>query len=266
VARVVRLVCIDVDGTLVGSSGIVPPGVWEAAERLRVRGIRLAICSGRPAFGKARDYATRLDSGGWHIFQNGASVVHLATGESLSAPIDPPIIALLVERARRPRRILELYTDSEYAVESQSEVAREHAALMGLPFAPRPFESLKGPVVRAQWLLAREDTAAVLSEPHSGLEVSPSGAPGMPAVTFVGLTRAGVSKASGVRTVARAYGVDLEETMYVGDGHNDIGAMRAVGSPVAMGNADGEVKAAARIRVGDVDSGGLEEALAAALG
>jgi len=87
----------------------------------------------------------------------------------------------------------------------------------------------------------------------------------MPDVTFVGLTRSGVSKASGVRSVARAYGVELEETMYVGDGENDVGAMRTVGSPVAMGNADPGARAAARRQVRHVDDGGLEEALALAL-
>jgi Cof subfamily protein (haloacid dehalogenase superfamily) len=262
---VVRLVCIDVDGTLVGSSGVVSPRVWDTADRLCARGIRLAICSGRPAFGTAREYAARLDAGGWHIFQNGASVVHLATGESLSAPIAPTTIAMLVERARGAQRILELYADTEYAVESETPIAREHAALMGLPFSPRPFESLSSGVVRGQWLLRHEETAAVLSEPHPGLEMSPSTAPGMPTVTFVGLTRTGVTKASGVRSVARAYGIDLEETMYVGDGENDVGAMRTVGWPVAMGNANPRARAVARRQVGNVEEGGLEEALALAL-
>ena len=50
---------------------------WEAAARARARGIRLALCTGRPAFGLARGFAERLDGGGWHVFQNGASVVRL---------------------------------------------------------------------------------------------------------------------------------------------------------------------------------------------
>ena len=78
------LVCIDVDGTLVGSSGTVHPDVWAAAARARDEGIHLAICSGRPAFGTTADYAAHLDPTGWHVFQNGASVVNLATSESHS--------------------------------------------------------------------------------------------------------------------------------------------------------------------------------------
>src|SRR5688572_25586756 len=85
----IRLVGIDVDGTLVGASGQVLPIVWEAAARAREKGIHLALCSGRPAFGLALDYARQLDASGWHVFQNGASVLHLATSRSLSAAISP---------------------------------------------------------------------------------------------------------------------------------------------------------------------------------
>jgi Cof subfamily protein (haloacid dehalogenase superfamily) len=260
----IRLVCIDVDGTLVGSAGAVPPKVWEAADRLRARGVRLALCSGRPAFGVTHEYARRLDPGGWHIFQNGASVLHLSSGESRSAPLAPTTVALLVERARRTDRILELYADAEYAVESRAEVARVHATLLGVPFNPRPFDSLAGAALRALWLVEHEDAAETLRDPHPGLEVSPSLAPGMPGTTFVNLTLAGVDKASGVRAIARAYGIELQEVMFVGDGRNDVTAMHEVGVPVAMGNAEEEARDAARIHVGHVDDGGLAEALALA--
>ena len=129
----IQLVFTDVDGTLVGSSGTVLPAIWTAAERVRAAGIRMAVCSGRPAFGDARGYATRLEPEGWHVFQNGASVVHLVDGRSLSTPLPPPSFAALIARARATGRILELYTDSEYAVESTAPRAKEHARLLGVP-------------------------------------------------------------------------------------------------------------------------------------
>ncbi len=87
----IRLIGIDVDGTLVGTGGIVHPGVWDAAKRAGERGIHLALCSGRPAFGLALEYAARLEAGGWHIFQNGASIVNLATTQS--PPLGIPSLA-----------------------------------------------------------------------------------------------------------------------------------------------------------------------------
>ena len=47
--------------------------------------------------------------------------------------------------------------------------------------------------------------------------------------------------------------------MMVGDGHNDISAIEAVGWGVAMGNAGPEVRAAARIVAGHVDADGAAD-------
>lgn len=259
----IGLIGIDVDGTLVGSSGIVPEFVWEAAERARTAGIRLALCSGRPAFGTARDYARRLDAEGWHMFQNGASVVHLPTGESRSTPLPQEHVQELIEQAREWQRVLELYSDSTYVVESDSAWASEHAELLGLPFKAQRFETLTPPVVRAQWLLSAEDAERVHAP--SDLEVAHSTSPLMPGVQFVGITRQGVSKGNAIRDVAAAYQIDMRDVMYVGDSGNDLSALRVVGHPVAMANADPAVIAAASLTTGHVEEGGLAQALELAL-
>ncbi|MHB1223391.1 MAG: Cof-type HAD-IIB family hydrolase [Gemmatimonadaceae bacterium] len=261
----VRLVCIDVDGTMVGSSGAVVPSVWDAAERARAAGIRLAICSGRPGFGLSRLYAERLDPDGWHIFQNGASIVRIASGRSLSARLAAPTVAMLVERARHTGRLLELYGDDDYAFEIDSDRARGHAALLGVPYRPRPFDSLPGPIVRAQWVVSDAEAAIAVAESHPGLELYPSTSPVMPGTQFLNLTPEGVDKGTAVRALAAEYGLTLGELMYVGDGLNDVPAMRLVGHPVAMANAEPEVRAVAASVVGHVDGGGLVDALALAV-
>ena len=255
----IRLIGIDVDGTLVGSSGQVAAAVWQAAEQARAAGVRLALCSGRPAFGTALEYARQLDDGGWHIFQNGASIVHLNSKESRSTPLPQQVVSGLIAEARASNRILELYSDSEYAVESTATWSREHAELLGLPFEPRPLETLQGPVVRAQWVVSPA-VAALIKTPH-GLEMAVSTSPLMPDARFVGLTRAGVSKGSAMTQIAAAYQIDLRDVMYVGDSGNDLPALGVVGHPIAMGNADAAVIAAAGQTIGHVESGGLADAL-----
>jgi hypothetical protein len=257
----IELICVDVDGTLVGSSGDVAAEVWPAVERARAAGARLVICSGRPAFGLTRELAERLDPQGWHVFQNGASIVHLPSGRSRSGHVPHDSVQRLVDRARRTGRILELYTDTEYAVESTDDRARRHAGLLGVPFTPRPFDELRGDVVRAQWLVPLPEEAAVLVEDHDGLLLTPSTSPVMPDTAFVSITAPGLDKAGAVRVVAEEYGVALERVMMVGDGGNDLQAMRIVGFPVAMGNAEAEVRAVAGHHVAHVDRGGLVEAL-----
>lgn len=83
----------------------------------------------------------------------------------------------------------------------------------------------------------------------------------MPDTLFLNITPSGVDKSTAVRTIAAANEVPLEAVMYVGDARNDAVAMRIVGCPVAMGNAEAEAIAVARIVVGDVDAAGLVEAL-----
>lgn len=260
----VRLVCLDVDGTLIGSNGTVPDEVWPAAQKLREAGILVALASGRPAFGVARAHAERLAHDGWHVFQNGASLVNLATGESRSSPLPAASVGRLIARARAEGRDLELYADLEYAIESRSVRASSHAALLGVPFAPRALDSLAGPIVRAQWLIAHDQLEAVQNQDPL-LEFSPAGSPAMPDTTFVSLTGAGVGKASAVRALAAILQIDLADVMFVGDGRNDVGALQIVGTSVAMGNAEAEAKAVARHHVGHVDAGGLVQALRLAL-
>ncbi len=257
----VRLVCIDVDGTLVGAGGVVHSRVWPALEKARAAGVRLAVCSGRPGFGITRALASEIGPDGWHCFQNGASVVHLGHGESRSAVLPPETVNMLVERARRSGLPLELYSDDDYVTECDREIMRRHAGFLGIAFERRTFESLHGPPVRAQWVLTHEEAPSVIAEPHAGLEVSPSLAPAMPDGVFVNLTRSGVTKGSAVSAVAAEYGVELGDVMYVGDGLNDTPAMRIVGWPIAMGNGEEVARSAAWRVVGHVDEGGLADAL-----
>jgi Cof subfamily protein (haloacid dehalogenase superfamily) len=261
----IRLIGIDVDGTLVGASGQVAPQIWQAAARARAAGIRLVLCSGRPAFGVAREYARELDPDGWHVFQNGASIVHLANEESLSTSLPPQAVETIIRQAHSTGWVLELYGDQQYATESTSSWAREHAELLGVEFAPRPFATLNAPIVRAQWLVSAADAHAAIQRAPANLEVAQSSSPLMAQTQFVGLTRAGINKGSALRAVAEKFGIALEDTMYVGDAGNDLAALQIAGCAIAMGNADAAVIAAAHRVVGHVDDGGLVDAIELAM-
>jgi hydroxymethylpyrimidine pyrophosphatase-like HAD family hydrolase len=146
-------------------------------------------------------------------------------------------------------------------VDSDDPLAVAHAALLALPHRRRPVSDLANEVVRVQFVVSAADAAAALAAAPPGTSASAATSPVMPGAAFVSITAAGVSKAEGVGAVADDLGVLVSDVMMVGDGHNDLPAIEAVGWGVAMGNAEPEVIAAARLIVADVDAHGAAEAI-----
>lgn len=255
------LICLDVDGTLVGSSGAPTDAVWAAASRARERGQRLTLCTARVAAGPTREWASHLDPEGWHVFHTGAARWRPSTDEVRSDPLHPDHVSACIGVAEERGWVLEAYTWDDYAVDSDDVLAKEHAGLLGLPFRRRPLDDLAGPLVRMQFVVPSEETEAALSAAPPGTSASAATSPVMPGATFVSVIVEGVSKAVGVAMVAADLGVEVADVMMVGDGHNDLPAVASVGWGVAMGNADAALKAVARLQVGHVDDDGAAEAI-----
>ncbi|MER3555565.1 MAG: hypothetical protein C4331_14815 [Meiothermus sp.] len=112
----IKLILMDVDGTLVGKHG-VHPSTWAALERARERGVHLGLCTGRIGCGQALEYARAVAPGGLHIFQSGAVVSR--PGERTSQATEPPREALcqLVEISHREGHPLEAYTERGFFLE-----------------------------------------------------------------------------------------------------------------------------------------------------
>jgi HAD superfamily hydrolase (TIGR01484 family) len=73
---------------------------------------------------------------------------------------------------------------------------------------------------------------------------------------WMDLAPVGVSKASGLRYVATAVGVDAADVLAIGDGRNDLEMLRWAGRGVAMGQAVPEVHEAADATTLSVDEDG----------
>ena len=255
------LICLDVDGTLVGSSGEPSARTWEAAQQARGRGQRLTLCTARLAAGPTRGWAERLDPDGWHVFHTGAARWNPGSGEVRAVELGAPSVEACVEVAQQRGWVLETYSWDDYVVDSDDDLARRHAGLLGLELQRRPVSALEDAVVRVQFVVAAADARHAMAAAPPGLIASAATSPVMPGAVFVSLVAEGVSKAAGIEAVAADLGVGLAQVMMVGDGHNDLDAVEAVGWGAAMANAEPEVIAAARLLVGHVDDDGAAEAI-----
>jgi Cof subfamily protein (haloacid dehalogenase superfamily) len=259
----IRLLLIDVDGTLIGPAG-VPDRVWDSAARARAAGVHLGICTGRSGAGRAMEYARRLDGEGLHVFDGGAVVMRGDGQVALAEELPRPLYEEMVELARRHALDLETYTAAGgFFVARQTPPVVAHQRGLGREAIAGDLLGVAGPIVRVQfvvspgpdWGACRATIAA-----HREIDLHEASSPILPELIFATVTRRGISKVSGARRVADALGLaGLAEVAMVGDADNDLELIRAAGLGVAMGNAPPHVQEAADRVVARVEEGGLAD-------
>jgi Cof subfamily protein (haloacid dehalogenase superfamily) len=263
----IKLILTDVDGTLIGTGSRIHEKVLPALAAANAVGIHLGICTGRPLYSLAKDYAQLVSSQGVHIFQNGAHAGKLDGTIVHQSLLPDQAYRQLVQLSQHLGLGLEVYTASRCYADVQTDISLEHQALIRLQVTQTDLLALSEPIIRVQWVLRPEQYAVVEAAMRDiqGISYSSAGTPDLPHHLYTSVTRVGTSKLEGAEAVARHYGLDLEQVMMVGDGENDLEILRGVGYGVAMGNAPDLVKAAARAVVSHVNHGGLAEAIELAL-
>lgn len=262
----IRLVLIDVDGTLVGRSGIhvtTPPALNAA----RVDGVRLGLSTGRLGAGVSEEYARLVDPNGLHVFQSGAVVSGPGQDAIYRTVLPPSSVRQLVSAARLSRHAIELYSEREIWVEEPTPLVRLHCEHLGVePLRDNllSLNRLSSPIVSAVWVVPATEWSGLhtLIRGIPRILVTTATTPWAPGVLFVNITRQGTSKASALRWLAGHYGIRLSQIAMIGDDHNDIDAMAAAGLAIAMADAPLAVREAAQATVAVTDEGGVAEALA----
>lgn len=263
----IRLVFIDVDGTLVGRRGDVHPDVAPAIAAARARGLRLALCTGRPNMGKVVELARGVDAEGHHVFHNGACVTPVgasAAGATVLISAMPRASVLaLVAGARAHDLTLELYTRDAVYAERRDPQQALHTSLIGVETVFEDLAEVADPVLKAQWIVADAvlPEAERLTAEAGGVELGSGAHAEMPGITFASVTARGASKLTAARWLAAQHGIGLEAVAMIGDGDGDAELVRAAGLGIAMANATRGLRAIAEHVVADVDAGGLAEAL-----
>ncbi len=75
------------------------------------------------------------------------------------------------------------------------------------------------------------------------------------------VTGKGVSKGNAVKVLANYYGIDSEQVICIGDSENDLSMIKYAGLGIAMGNADENVKEAAKYITDNNNCDGVAKAI-----
>lgn len=273
----IRLLVLDIDGTVSNSRHEIDHATVEAVARVRRAGIGVLLATGR-RYSDALPVAARLGLEGPLVTASGALVKRTGDHATLfRAAFDPGALATVLRLIDAHGLEPILYTDS-YGEGFDFHCRRlppaedagplrgvaEYLTLNRHLSRLDPRLHLKPPPgVFAGFTMGDRDTMLALERELV------DACPGLLSLHVIRSPRyrdwmceiapAAVTKWSGVAAIAAAAGIPREGVCAVGDDVNDLPMIRAAGLGIAMGNASAEVRAAADLVVAGNDDGGIGE-------
>jgi hydroxymethylpyrimidine pyrophosphatase-like HAD family hydrolase len=271
--RPIRLIALDVDGTLVNPAGHIAPRTALAIRAARARGVEVIIATGRSFSEGIQALSAELELAGDvpAIVRNGSAIQDVATGEVLIYRVLPAEAVRLALDAALAGGTMPMIAEGPrhgeylYTLHEARDNASARAVIAGWNRADTTRYVTAAElyaVPEPTWLggCGSLDATGRLYETLSAVQGAQAywSATGLPEAVLAarrhfvaGISPAGVSKAVGLQIFAAERGISLEETMAVGDYFNDVEMLREVGWGVVMGHAPDGVKAVADAIVPD---------------
>ncbi|WP_323076945.1 pyridoxal phosphatase [Klebsiella variicola] len=262
-----RVIALDLDGTLLTSKKTILPASLEALARAREAGYQVIVVTGRHHVAIHPFYqALALDTPA--ICCNGTYLYDYHAKEVLTADPMPVAQAVSLTAMLAEQQIHGLaYVDDAMLYEQPTgHVIRTRNWAQALPEDQRPVfrqvDSLAQAVreVNAVWKFALTDEDIPRLQRFArevgetlGLECEWSWH------DQVDIARAGNSKGKRLAQWVASQGLSMQDVVAFGDNYNDLSMLKAAGTGVAMGNAVDEVKARARVVIGDNESTSIAE-------
>lgn len=257
----IRLVLADVDGTLVTSDKTLTPRAIEAVRRLGEAGIAFAVTSGRPPRGMAmlvEPLGLTTPLAGF----NGGSIVgpDLAVLEERTVPAE--LVGPVGAELGRFGLDLWCYDSKAWYVPDPEgpHVARE---AWTVKLDPKPLGRLEALPTSLTKLVGVSDdhdaVAAATRAVHDRFGDHLTAATSQP--YYLDVTHPDANKAHVATWLAGRLGLARHELATIGDMPNDVLMFAHSGLSIAMGNADPEVKRAARRVTDGNDDDGFAKAI-----
>lgn len=271
----IKLLALDIDGTLLNGHGEVTPRTRARIEEARTRGVIVALVTGR-RFNSARQLAEEqaFALSVPLISHNGALTKNVATLETISFHPFELETAREVVRLGRAHGVDVICCDDPHGlgVMVLEGVSAENRALH------RYLDKYRDSVREVGDLLAYLDHAPIqimfsgrcvrMDEFAAGLSAMLGARVSLfrtrypkADLTILDALSPAASKGAGLGALAAAHGIAREEIMAVGDNHNDISMLSYAGLGVVMANAEEDLKRMGFALTASNEEDGVAEAI-----
>ena len=243
----IRLVAVDLDGTLLDDSKQVSDRTVDALRCLNGSGVRVVIASARPPRSVRHVYASLgLDT--WQINYNGALLWDEPNRRVVDhRPMEPGVVREVASLARErfPQVLVSCEILDRWCTDRFDETYTTATGRLFRPDVVAPLEQFCVEPVTKLMLLAAPEVVPELGllvgemAPALGLSVIRSDP------DLIQIMDARASKGVALRRVCDHYGVSMRQVLAIGDAVNDVPMLEVAGVAVAMDNAQPDVKRAA---------------------
>ncbi len=254
----VKLVALDIDGTLIApGAGVPSAAVIRAVRRLDERGIIVVLASGR-MFPGTISMARLLGLSTPVICQQGCSV-HLPDGTMTHEfPLARELALDIIGYSREIRRAYEWFSPLRYIASEESEATREYGRVSGIVPEYRPDPEMSGLEPTGVGIIS---TAAEANGIHRHLVATyPDELHVLDFPTVTVAVHPDANKGHSLSLICADLGIDRHDVVAIGDSTNDAAMLAWAGRGIGMAHSDVYARAAA-----DEILEPVEDALAQAL-
>ena len=262
----VRLVAVDVDGTLLDGSHRLRANVRDSLDQLTSSGVKIVLATARgpQALGLI---VRQLNFSPWLICFSGGWIGELDSGSLLAKTVlrdkrlTPSAARVIVTAAFAHNIEPNIYTPTEWRVRTLTpEIRAESVIVESAPLVTPTLLSENEKPSKIMLVAGNEEQNKLLTKIANLIKPLSSTTFSKP--DYLEIIPTGVNKAKALAQVVRTLGLELSHVAAVGDGLNDLEMLKEVGLGIAMGNAAESVKSAAKWVTGTNDEEGVAQAVA----
>ncbi|MEO1146395.1 MAG: Cof-type HAD-IIB family hydrolase [Cyanobacteria bacterium J06638_22] len=264
----IRLLVLDLDGTVVGQSNEILPETLAAIQAAQAQGIAVAIATGRMYQSALRFYRAIASSLPLITYQGAyikdPTTNHLHQHLGVSRELAEALLDFFEDATLRDRISVHFYIDDQLYVR---EITEETEAYVGRstvqPIAVGDLRSLlhQEPtkvLAQSQDIALIDELWKTLKQRYTPTELYLTKS----VATFLEATHPKVNKGAAVKYVAEELlGLQPENVMAIGDNLNDLEMLQYAGLGVAMGDAPAAVQTIAQWVAPNVEAGGAAVAI-----